>query len=117
MARTMNMQRTLAPVLAALLLLAAVAPLCLMFAPPAMAMGAAPMTPSPECDEPGGSMSSCPYAQDEAPAALSAIDASALLFVALAPQAAPLSAVCGDAVAELPADASPPSALQVPLRI
>lgn len=77
MAPLMDARRTLTLGMAALLLLAAVVPQCLMSAAPAMGMPAAPdRAVSSDCGPEGaGSMTACPYGdQDQTPATVSRVD-------------------------------------------
>lgn len=121
MAFTIDIRRHLAVALAVLLLAAAAAPLCLMLASPAMAMAMdapLPLQSSSECDSSGaGSMSACPYAQDEAPATASAVDLGSLLVTPISPQDASLSTVGSPVGLEPFAAASSPPAHLTPLRI
>lgn len=79
MALFFNIRRTTAFAVVTLLLLAVVAPLCLMPASPALGMSMTPTpAPTPDCDRDvggGGSMAACPYANpDEATSVASSPD-------------------------------------------
>lgn len=82
-------RRTVALGLAVLLLAAAVVPLCVMSAEPAMAMPMPMETPAPassDCDSTeGGSLTTCPHADaEQLPGATARVDGEQVVFLPIA---------------------------------